>query len=79
MYYEPLGTDQAADQGKVFVGEVLYQLTPHVVNVEKERLRRQFRTWVIALVALVLGCILLAGRMLLGPMKQIKMALGGIF
>lgn len=77
LYYEPLGTDPA-DQGKVFVGEVLYQLTPHVVNVEKERLRSQFRTWVIALVALVLGCILLAARMLLGPMKQIKMALGGI-
>ena len=78
LYYETTGDDPTTDEGRVYVGEVLYQLTPYVVNAEKNRLRSQYRKLVIGLVILVLGGILLATRLWFGPMRNIKIALGQI-
>lgn len=70
---EMLG-DSVAEK-TVYVGEALYQLTPHVMAVEKERLVREYQVMIGLLLMVGLTVILLATRVLWKSVVTIKSAL----
>lgn len=64
------------DGGKtVYVGEALYQLSPHVLTVEKDRLIWEYRLMIGALLTIGLVVILLASRILWKSARSITLAL----
>lgn len=62
----------------VFVGEALYQLSPHVLTKEKERLVSEYKLMIVALLVIGLVVILMAMRILWKSASSITQALGRI-
>ena len=65
----------AASGKTIYVGEALYQLSPHVLTVEKDRLIGEYRFMIGALVAIGLVVILLASRILWKSARSITLAM----
>ncbi|PLW67785.1 ATP-binding protein [Pseudohalioglobus lutimaris] len=69
--------DEVGDK-TVYVGMALYQLSPHVLTKEKERLVSEFRAMIVVLLLLGLLVILMAMRILWKSVSSITHALGRI-
>ena len=67
--------DEANGDKTVHVGEVLYQLTPHVLTKEKERLVFEYRLMIVGLLAVGLVVVLLAMRILWNSASSITASL----
>ncbi|MEX0828155.1 MAG: ATP-binding protein [Haliea sp.] len=81
LYIEAMDVDEVHGDDstrEIYVGQVLYQLSPHILAMEKERLITEYRVLVGAFVALGLVLIFGATRILWRSVGTIKHGLGKI-
>lgn len=81
LYIEAMDMDEVhGDEStrEIYVGQVLYQLSPHVLAMEKERLVTEYRVLIGVFVALGLALIFGTTRILWRSVGTIKHGLGKI-
>jgi signal transduction histidine kinase len=81
LYIEAMDMDEVRGDDStpgIYVGQVLYQLSPHVLAMEKERLVSEYRVLIGVFLALGLALIFGASRILWRSVGTIKHGLGKI-